>query len=133
MKIESTRVDVNASQEDIYSFLVNSNNLIHLLPQDKISNWKSTENECSFKAQGGFLISLLQNGNQGKSKVFMKSGEKSPFPFKLTLFINEKNDKSNGYIEFEGNVNLFLKKIVEKPLTELFNHMAIKLQEHFKQ
>ncbi len=132
MKIVSTRVDVNASQDEIFSFLINSSNLIYLLPQDKISDWKSTETECSFKAQGGFLISLLQNGSEGRSKVFMKSGEKSPFPFQLTLFINDINGKSNGHIEFDGEVNFFLKKIAEKPLNELFNHMAIKIQEYFK-
>ena len=131
MKIVSTRVDVNASQDEIFSFLVNSSNLIHLLPQDKISDWKSTETECSFKAQGGFLISMLQNGSDGKNKVFMKSGAKSPFPFQLTVYIDDLNGKSNGYIEFDGEVSFFLKKIVEKPLTELFNHMAIKIQELF--
>lgn len=61
----------------------------------------------------------------------MRSGEKSPFPFKLTLFINESNGKSNGYIEFNGDVNKFLRKMVEKPLTGLFNHMAEKIQERF--
>ena len=132
MKIVSTRVDVNASQDEIFSFLVNSNNIIYLLPQDKISDWKSTDNECSFKAQGGFIISMLQNGSEGNSKVFMKSGVKSPFPFQLTLYIDDLNGKSNGYIEFDGEVSFFLKKIVEKPLTELFNHMAIKIQEYFK-
>ena len=90
MIIESTKVDVNASQEEIFNFLTNSNNIIHLLPQDKISDWQSTDTECSFKAQGGFKISLIQDGSEGKSKVFMKSGEKSPFPFKLTLFIKHQ-------------------------------------------
>lgn len=131
MIIESTKVDVNANQEEIFNFLINSNNIIHLLPQDKISDWKSTDTECSFKAQGGFKIALIQDGSEGKSKVFMRSGEKSPFPFKLTLFINESNGKSNGYIEFNGEVNMFLKKMVEKPLTALFNHMAEKIQERF--
>jgi hypothetical protein len=131
MIIESTKVDVNAGQEEIFNFLTNSNNIIHLLPQDKISDWQSTDTECSFKAQGGFKISLIQDGSEGNSKVFMKSGEKSPFPFKLTLFINEANGKSNGYIEFNGDVNMFLRKMVEKPLTGLFNHMAEKIQERF--
>ena len=131
MIIESTKVDVNASQEEIFNFLTNSNNIIQILPQDKISDWQSTDTECSFKAQGGFKISLIQDGSEGKSKVFMKSGEKSPFPFKLTLFINESNGKSNGHIEFNGDVNMFLRKMVEKPLTGLFNHMAEKIQERF--
>ncbi len=131
MKIESTKVEVNQKQETIYNFLKDSTNLIHLLPQDKISDWKSTSNQCSFKVQGGVTISLIQDGEEGMNKVFMKSGEKSPFPFKLTIFINNTGETSNGYIEFDGEVNMFLKMMVEKPLTALFNHMAEKLQEYY--
>ena len=100
--------------------------------EDKISDWKSTSNQCSFKVQGGVTISLIQDGEEGMNKVFMKSGEKSPFPFKLTIFINNTGETSNGYIEFDGEVNMFLKMMVEKPLTSLFNQMAEKLQEHFQ-
>ena len=131
MKIESTKVEVNQKQETIYNFLKDSTNLIHLLPQDKIFDWKSTSNQCSFKVQGGVTISLIQDGEEGMNKVFMKSGEKSPFPFKLTIFINNTGETSNGYIEFDGEVNMFLKMMVEKPLTALFNHMAEKLQEYY--
>ena len=131
MKIESTKVNVNASPEEIHSFLTDSNNILELLPQDKISDWKSTSSECSFKAQGGVTISLIQNGSDGLEKVFMISGAKSPFPFKLTLHIHKKENNCEGYIEFDGEVNMFLKMMVEKPLTSLFNHMAEKLQEKF--
>ena len=131
MKIESTKVEVNQNQETIYNFLIDSTNIIHLLPQDKISDWKSSSSECSFKVQGGVTISLIQDGSDGMQKVYMKSGEKSPFPFKLTIYINNTGQTSNGYIEFDGEVNMFLKMMVEKPLTALFNHMAEKLQTQF--
>jgi len=131
MIITSTKVDVNATQEVVQAFLTDSQNILHLIPQDKISEWKSTATECSFKVQGGVIITLIQDGIEGVDKVFMKSGEKSPFPFKLTLNINKNGEKSNGHIEFDGEVNMFLKKMVEKPLTNLFNHMSEKLQEYF--
>ena len=132
MKIESTKVDVAAKHEIVFSFLKDSQNLIHLLPQDQISDWKATENECSFKVQGGVIISLIQDGNEGNSKVFMKSGEKSPFPFKLTIHLEELSDKTHGYIEFDGQLNVFLKMMVEKPLTALFNIMSANLKAHFE-
>ena len=131
MIITSTKVDVNATQEVVQAFLTDSQNILHLIPQDKISEWKSTATECSFKVQGGVIITLIQDGIEGVDKVFMKSGEKSPFHFKLTLNINKNGEKSNGHIEFDGEVNMFLKKMVEKPLTNLFNHMSEKLQEYF--
>ncbi|MCH2223455.1 MAG: hypothetical protein MK066_01705 [Crocinitomicaceae bacterium] len=79
MTIDSNKVLVTANQEEVFRFIKDSNNLIHLLPQDKISDFKATENECSFKVQGGIIISLIQDGEDGHDKIFMKSGEKSPF------------------------------------------------------
>lgn len=131
MKIESTKVEVNAAPSTIYDFLKDSNNLIHLLPQDNISDFISTDSECSFKVQGGVTITLVQNGGEEPNKLFLKSGEKSPFPFTLTIHINESNGQSNGFIAFDGEVNMFLKMMVEKPLTNLFNYMSDKLQQQF--
>ena len=64
-------------------------------------------------------------------EIFLKSGKKSPFPFKLTLFNTLKDEGIEGYIHFDGEVNMFLKMMVEKPLTNLFNLMSKKLSEHF--
>jgi hypothetical protein len=132
MKIDSTKVVVNSSQEAVSNFLKDSQNLIHLLPQDQISDWKATSDQCSFKVQGGVIISLIQDGNEGNSKIFMKSGEKSPFPFKLTLHLDDRGGLTEGYIAFDGEVNVFLKMMVEKPLTNLFNYMSEKLKAYFE-
>lgn len=133
MKIESTKVVVAANQEKVASFLKDSQNLIHLLPKDQFSDWKATSEECSFKVQGGVVISLIQDGSEGNSKVFMKSGAKSPFAFRLTLHIEAEGDNTTGFIAFDGDVNVFLKMMVEKPLTALFNIMSENLKKYFDQ
>lgn len=133
MKIKANTVTVNADRTAIHEFLGDSNNMIHLLPQDKISDFKATETECSFKVQGGITISLIQNGTDGLDQLFMKSGAKSPFPFELSIVMAEQGDHTEGYIEFNGEVNAFLKMMVERPLTNLFNYMSEKLSEHFSQ
>ncbi len=131
MKINSDKAIVSASSETILEFLSNAENLIHLLPQDKISDWKATNEECSFKVQGGIVITLVENGMEAPIKLFLKSGEKSPFPFTLTIHLDQKDLATEGYIEFDGEVNMFLKMMVEKPLTALFNHMTRELQNWF--
>lgn len=133
MKIESTKVQVNASQEAIQAFLSDARNLYHILPQDKISDWQATEEECSFKVQGGITITLIQNGNEGVGKLNMKSGAKSPFPFALSILTNPSDTATEGFLLFDGEVNMFLKMMVEKPLTNLFNYMSDKLKSHFEE
>jgi len=132
MVIDSNKVKVSASQSDVYNFLIDMNNIIHLLPQDKISDFKSTDKDCSFKVQGGVIISLVQKGNKDNAEIYLVSGEKSPFPFKLTIFISDEGSESMGYMHFDGEVNMFLKMMVEKPLTNLFNFMSDKIKTHFE-
>jgi hypothetical protein len=63
----------------------------------------------------------------------MISGEGTPFPFHLDININEIDAQHcEGYLYFNGEVNAFLKMMVEKPLSNLFDYMAHKLQKQFE-
>ena len=86
MELKSNQVSVRASKEEIISFLSNSENIWLILPQDKITDFKATLESCSFKVQGGITISLNQNGHE-ENKLYLKSGEKTPFPFNLTILL----------------------------------------------
>ncbi len=131
MILTGDKVNVPENAGKIKDFLMNSSNLEHLLPMDKVRDFISDETSCSFKVQGGFMISLIQDGSDG-NKVFLKSGEKSPFPFKLIIFLEEiSENETKGHIEFDGEVNAFLKLMVEKPLLSLFNYMSSKLSKHY--
>ena len=131
MILTGDKVSVGTNRSKIIDFLIMPKNLEHLLPMDKVKDFTCDETSCSFKAQGGFVISLVQDGNE-EDKVFLKSGEKSPFPFKLTIhLVEQEKDITEGHIEFDGEVNAFLKMMVEKPLLSLFNYMSNKLSNHF--
>lgn len=132
MEITSEKVNIGTSKVKLFAFLSDTNNFEFLLPKDKISDWRSDATSCSFKVQNAVVISLLQKELNPFSNIVMESGEKSPFPFKLNLIIEEvQEDVCQGYLEFNGEVNAFLKMMVQKPLSNLFNHMAQKLKTHF--
>lgn len=131
MKIDSTKALVNAPVQTVFEFLLNTENLYHILPQDKISDWKADSKSCSFKVQGGFTISLIQSEAVAPNKIVMVSGEKAPFKFTLTVSLEDHNGQTEGYIAFDGDVNSFMKMLVEKPLTNLFNYMSLKLQKYY--
>ncbi|TNE71058.1 MAG: hypothetical protein EP333_09680 [Bacteroidetes bacterium] len=131
MNIKSNSVEVNASRNQILDFLMNMENINYLLPQDKISDFKADSGQCSFKVQGGVTIALIQDGHKELDEIYMRSGQGSPFPFKLTVKLEENGEKTSGHISFDGEVNMFLKMMVEKPLTALFNYMSEELKKHF--
>lgn len=131
--IESNHEIVNASQEVVYTFLADFNNFKQLLPQDKISDWTATVDSCSFKIQNAAVIPLVKQSVEPNQKINIKSGEKTPFPFTLVVSINQLDGGDNNscevFMEFEGEINAFLKMMVVKPLTNLFNYMANKVKE----
>lgn len=131
MILESNKVTVNQKIDVVFEFLKDTNNILHLLPQDKISDWKSDEVSCSFKVQGGVIISFEQVNLEKPTKIFLKSGEKSPFPFTLTIHLEGKANQTEGFLKFDGELNMFLKMMVQAPLENLFNFMSEKLKEYY--
>lgn len=132
MQLKTTSADVNASAKQVFDFLSQAQNIEFLLPKEKISDFKYDENGCSFKAQGGIVIPLMYLSKEPNSKINMKSGEKAPFSYTLSIIITENGEHaSKGHIEFEADINMFMKMMVEKPLTSLFEVMTRNLQKHF--
>jgi len=127
MNIESTKTSIANSQKAVYDFLMDLNNVESLLPEGKFTDWKGSYDECSFKMQG-FSLTLKKESSTPNSEIKLISGEDSPIDFDLSIFIEEKGQvSSEAFLICEARVNTFLKMMIEKPLTSLFNHMSEKL------
>jgi len=128
-KIESKHVEVNKSVQFVFDYVKDFNNIKQLLPQDKISDWQSDFDQCSFKIQNAAVIPLVKKSVNEPFKINIISGEKSPFPFTLVVSFKVLDDnKTEAYLNFDGDINAFLKMMVVKPLTNLFNYMANELK-----
>lgn len=128
-RIESKQVAINKPAQELYSYLNDMNNFLDLLPQDRISDWKSDGTSCSFKVQGAATIGLKLDGGEAPHLLRMKATEKSPFPFSLDVHLNEANGITTAWQEFKADLNPFIKVMVEKPLKNLFDHIADRLVE----
>lgn len=127
MNIESTKTSIANSQKAVYDYLMDLNNVESLLPEGKFTEWKGSYDECSFKMQG-FSLTLKKESSTPNSEIKLISGEDSPIDFDLSIFIEVKGEvSSEAFLICEARVNTFLKMMIEKPLTSLFNHMSEKL------
>lgn len=126
-KIESKRVTVKAAPEQIYSFLSDMNNIKLLLPLDKISDWKSSEDSCSFKVQGAYTIGLQRQEGIPHSQIRYGSGPGGPFPFELICHLQASGSTTEGYMVCDAQLNPFLEMMVKSPLKNLFDYMADRL------
>jgi carbon monoxide dehydrogenase subunit G len=126
-RIESKQVDIAKPAAQVYAFLQDMNNFQQLLPQDRISEWKSDGASCSFKVQGAATIGLRLDGGTPNTVVRMVSSERSPFPFTLTVNLEERGENTHAGQVFEADLNPFIKMMVESPLKHLFDHIADKM------
>lgn len=125
--IESKRVAIARPAEELYAFLQDMHNFEQLLPQGRISEWKSDGTSCSFKVQGAATIGLELDGGTAPTLLKMKATDRSPFPFTLDVHMREDDGVTTAWQVFNGELNPFIRMMVEKPLQNLFDHIADKL------
>lgn len=128
-KLESEKVDISNSAQNVFNFLTDFNNFQKLMPP-QVTNWQSNTDECSFVINGMATIGMKIIEKNPHSLITISSNGKVPFEFKLFILITEK-DATNcvGQINFESDLNPMLKMMVEKPLGNFFNLLAQKMKE----
>jgi carbon monoxide dehydrogenase subunit G len=130
MKIESKKATVNTSAEKAFSFISDFNNFQNLLPKDKVSDYQSTADSCSFNINGMATISMRIKNRVPNSKLEVVSDGKNPFNFSLTILLEEQTESTcEAVIIFDADVNPFVKMMVETPLTNFFNMLSEKLPQ----
>ncbi len=111
----------------LYSFLIDMNNFEKLMPSDKIEKWESSEEQCEFTIKGMARIGLKRIEENEPTSIKIESFGKVPFTFTLDILLNELAEKeTEAQIHFEGDINPFMKLMVEKPLSNFFNMLVDK-------
>ncbi len=127
--IESNKVDIENSAGNVFNYLSNFNNFQKLMPA-QVTNWTSTENECSFTISGMATIGMQIIEKAAPAHIKISSHGKVPFDFILHINIGSTTpEKSSGQLVFEAQLNPMIKMMVEKPLTNFFNLLADKMRE----
>jgi hypothetical protein len=127
--IESEIVDIDNSSEYIFNYLADFNNFEKLMPP-QVTNWTSTSEECSFTINGMATIGMKIIEKNPFTKINISSNGKVPFEFKLFVLLKEKDaSHCTGQLTFESDLNMMMKMMVEKPLTNFFNMLAQKMKE----
>lgn len=109
---------------------MDTNNFKLLFPQDKVTDWESTEETCSMKIKNLGVLGLKRVASTPNSLVYFDSYGKTPFKFTFNIYLEDQNNNCSAKIIFEGkNINPFMKMMAEKPLTGFMNDLADKLSE----
>jgi hypothetical protein len=128
-KIESEKVGVPHSAEKLFNYLTDFNNFQKLMPP-QVTNWVSTNDDCSFTINGMATIGMKIIEKFPFEKIVISSNGKVPFDFKLFVNIVATSESScDGQLIFESEMNAMMKMMVEKPLGNFFNLLAQKIKD----
>lgn len=125
--IESKKVEIERPTSELYTFIRNLNNFEQLLPKERISDFKSDGDSCSFKISGMATIELAVKEEYPSERLLLGSKE-SPFDFTLDIRIEDIDGHSRAYQIAELDLKPMMKMMVQKPLTNLFDHISDRLK-----
>jgi len=126
-RIESDKHNIDKNSEVIFNFLSDFNNFETLMP-DKVVDWKSDSDSCSFTISG--LASLGMRITEKTPNTFIKIVDEGKVPFKFVFLINiaDNDNSSEVQLIFDADLNTMLKMVAVKPLRNFLNMLLDELQ-----
>ena len=121
-------VSLESNQEKVFNHLLIMSNYEALFPEDKISDFESTETTFSVKIVGQGKIKMEKVEEIPHEKITLKAIDDKPFKMELNIMLKSTDsEKTEGHILAQADLNPFIKMVAQKPLDKLFNSMAQKL------
>ena len=125
-KFSSPEVLINKSAEELFFQLSNLENLKKIMPSE-IEDFKATTDNCSFKISGMPEIKLELSEKIPYTRIVL-TDKSSQVPFSLECNITQKGHQCQAKLEFNAELNMMMRMMLEKPLTQFLDTLANKMQ-----
>lgn len=123
----SPEVKINRDAKYIFNKIGDLNNLKDIMPEE-IKNFESTEMTCSFQMEGMPKLKLEITEKIEFSKISL-SAVGSQIPFTLDCIIDGKENQCQARLEINAELNMMMRMMVERPLTQFLDILANKMQK----
>lgn len=130
-KVESKTVEIDSKAEKIFDFLTDFTNFSLLLP-DKVENWKSTKDKCSFTIKGLTDFGMKISETTPYSSILITNDEDVKMPIKFTfnlIFSSLTDNKTKVTAVFNLDVNPMIAMMAKAPLKNFIDVLVDKLKE----
>jgi carbon monoxide dehydrogenase subunit G len=119
---ESKVGKVSLPEEKIYNFLSNFNNLKTYIPADKVSNWQSDGDTCSFSVNGmgNVTLRIIEKEPFKLLKITGDGLNKQNFNFWVQLKQVADYD-TRVKLTIKADVNPMIKMMVSKPIQKFLD------------
>lgn len=115
--IESKQGKIEADIESVFSFLSDLRNFDSFIPEDKIQNWISTENTCSFSITqvGDIQLKIAEKEPHKFIKIEPEGKVPMAFAFYIQLMSLEALD-TRIKLTFRAEMNSMMKMMIKSPV-----------------
>ena len=129
MNLESSKIIVNKSSEEIYNFLIEVKNFEKLMPEgiskfDLISN-----SEFLFALKGMPEITLVKKSETPFESVVLGSSGKLEFSLKTSITSLDQT-KSQIQLLFSGDFNPMMTMMINKPISKFIENLVNNIQKY---
>lgn len=129
-KIESRIGKVLFPDQKIYHFISDFKNFEHLIPKDKVQDWESDGESCTFKVDAVGNIGLRIIEKEEFKLIKIESEGQSPVKFFMWIQLNQVSDNDTRVkITVDPQVNKMIMPIVKKPLKEFVDMVVTRMEE----
>jgi carbon monoxide dehydrogenase subunit G len=128
VKIESNNKVINKPASAVYGFLSDFNNFGKMMPEQVVS-WESTENDCTFTIKGMATLGMQFVDKKPNAELNIVPKGKVPFDFTLQCLLTESGNDCTVKLIMNADLNMMMKMMAEKPLTNFLNMLVDKLKE----
>jgi len=120
MNLESPKVTVQKSKEEIFNFLSKAENFKDIMPEN-IDKFEASDDSFLFALKGMPEIRLNLLEKKSNNKVVLSSAS-DKFPFTLTADIEDvSDDSSDVQLFFDGKFNAMMAMMVKGPLQKFID------------
>ena len=128
MNLESPKITVKKSSQEIFDYLSNVGNFENIMP-DSIDKFEAGESSFVFALKGMPQIELELEEMVPPNKIVLGSSNEK-FPFTLTADIQDQSDTSS-YVQllFDGKFNPMVAMMVKGPLQKFIDTLIKNIGE----
>jgi carbon monoxide dehydrogenase subunit G len=128
MELNSKRVTVNKSAQELCDFLADVKNFEHLMPENIAKFEVIRDNAFVFALQGMPEIALeLKEVNAPNQVILGAISDK--LDFTLTADIEEIDDETcEAQLDFDGQFNMMMKMMIKGPITKFLESLSSNME-----
>lgn len=124
-KIESKIGKLEYKDEQIYTFLADFNNFEDLIPEERVSDWSSDGESCSFRVEGLGNAGLKFVEKQPFELLKISSDDTTPLSFMMWIQLKALSENQTAVkITIEPEISVIMMGMVKKPLKDFVDMLV---------